>query len=273
MKSILIIGGGWLGKPLAHYLQTIGHKVAVSHTTEVGVSKTNTPQLNAIQLDLQSDLSHIIKTIESTEAKIVIGCFPPGFRSGSGDGYAINWDKLTQACKAASIEKVIMVSSTSVYPNIAKPMVEDDASLSKAIGSMDFDHKAVVMLQAEQHVIDSGISYGIVRCSGLVGPNRHPSRFISKMKQVSSTAPANMLHLTDAIGAISFVTALQHSTIVNATTPNTVNKAEFYQAALDSAQSEETLPPLVTDNDKQILAVHLQELGYKFHYCHTLELV
>ena len=136
-----------------------------------------------------------------------------------------------------------MVSSTGVYPEVAKTMTEDDASLSIASHNKDFTLKSKVMLQAEQHVIDSGIKYAIVRCSGLVGPDRHPSRFVGKMKQVSSSAPANMLHLTDAIGVVSFMSTLTSNAIVNATTPNTVSKAEFYQAALDSVQSKHSLPP------------------------------
>ena len=48
-----------------------------------------------------------------------------------------------------------MVSSTGVYPEVAKTMTEDDASLSIASHNKDFTLKSKVMLQAEQHVIDS----------------------------------------------------------------------------------------------------------------------
>ena len=273
MKNILIIGGGWLGKPLAHYLQTIGHRVAVSRTTEAGVSEINDLLLTGTLIDLKSDVNTITSSIKSAQPDLVIGCFPPGFRSGDGEKYTRYWDKLVKACQSAHVEKIIMVSSTGVYPEVAKTMTEDDASLSIASHNKDFTLKSKVMLQAEQHVIDSGIKYAIVRCSGLVGPDRHPSRFVSKMKQVSSSAPANMLHLTDAIGVVSFMSTLTSNAIVNATTPNTVSKAEFYQAALDSVQSKHSLPPVAQQDDKRISSTHVEELGYKFHYQHTLELV
>ncbi|WP_341661628.1 NAD-dependent epimerase/dehydratase family protein [Vibrio sp.] len=273
MKDILIIGGGWLGKPLAHYLQTIGHSVTVSRTTEVGVTEINSLQLTGVLLDLKNDVNTITDSIKKVQPHLVIGCFPPGFRSGESKKYTQCWDKLVKACQSAHVEKVIMVSSTGVYPDLAKPMDEDDASLSIASHSSDFAPKSKVMLQAEQHVIDSGIKYAIIRCSGLVGPERHPSRFVGKMRQVSSSAPANMLHLTDAIGVISFMVPLSSNAVVNATTPNTVSKAEFYQAALDSVQSKDRLPPIVHQDDKRITSAHIEELGYKFHYKHTLELV
>ena len=76
MKDILIIGGGWLGKPLAHYLQTIGHRVAVSRTTEAGVSEINDLLLTGTLIDLKSDVNTITTSIKSVQPDLVIGCFP-----------------------------------------------------------------------------------------------------------------------------------------------------------------------------------------------------
>nr|WP_217272923.1 MULTISPECIES: NAD-dependent epimerase/dehydratase family protein [Vibrio] len=273
VKNILIIGGGWLGKPLAHYLETIGHKVYVSRTTDDGVKELEAQHLTGLKIDLQTNPDIVAQAISNTKADIVIGCFPPGFRKGMGQQYAQHWNMLCQACLVAQVKKVIMVSSTTVYPNLADALDEDAASLNKAYSSNLFSEKAATMLQAEQYVIDSGLDYGVVRCSGLVGPDRHPSRFVDKLKQVSELAPANMLHLTDAIGATSFVALNCKNVVINATTPNTVSKAEFYQAALNSVGSDVRLPPVVQQADKRILADRLQKLGYRFHYQHTLELV
>ncbi|MFA0071709.1 SDR family NAD(P)-dependent oxidoreductase, partial [Vibrio breoganii] len=134
-----------------------------------------------------------------------------------------------------------------------------------------FSDNARVMLQAEQYIIDSGIDYTILRFSGLIGPSRHPSRFASKLKQVSTQAPANMLHLDDAIGAIEFAISQLHNEIVNVTTPNTVSKAEFYAAALKSANSSEPLPLVVDTPDKLISSKKILDLGYSFKFESTLD--
>lgn len=273
MKTVTVIGGGWLGRPLAHYLETIGHKVYVSKTTDQGVSDLNEEQLNAFRFNLDDDSSTLTTAIEQQSPDTVIGCFPPGFRSGGGQRYAELWQKLLNVCHSAKIRKVVMVSSTSVYPDIASDMREEDASLALAEQHEAFSDKAKVMLQAEQYVKDSGLKYAIIRCSGLTGPDRHASRFAPRLKQVSDQAPANMLHLTDAIGAISFVAHLETSVVVNATTPNTVSKAEFYQAALTSVNSPAALPNVVHTPDKRILADSLVSLGYRFHHQHTLEII
>lgn len=273
MKTITIVGGGWLGRPLAHFLETIGHKVFVSKTSAKGVDELGKEHLRAFQLNLDDDVALVKESLLERHSDIVIGCFPPGFRKGQGAEYAVQWKKLVDACQHAKATRIVMVSSTTVYPNQAKEMAEEDAALELASDNDAFSANAKIMLQAEQYVKESGIPYGIVRCSGLVGPDRHPSRFASKLKQVSDLAPANMLHLTDAIGAVSFVATLEKSVIVNATTPNTVSKAEFYQAALNSVGSDENLPPMVHIADKRILADSLIDLGYRFHHQHTLELV
>jgi len=113
-------------------------------------------------------------------------------------------------------------------------MYEQDASLELATNNDEFSANAKKMLQAEQTVIDSGLDYVIVRCSGLIGPDRHPARFASRLKQVSRLA-------------------------------------EFYQAALKAANLDEELPPIVDVADKRIVSDKLIKAGYKFHYSHTLE--
>lgn len=273
MKTITVIGGGWLGRPLSHYLDSVGHQTYVSKTSDQGVESLNQEGLNAFKCDLNDAIDDLVATLRLQTPDVVVGCFPPGFRSGGGAQYAEQWKKLVTACQLVHVDKILMVSSTTVYPNVAKPMVEEQAALSLAENNPHFSDKARVMLQAEQYVKDSGLNFAIVRCSGLVGPDRHPSRFAAKLKQVSDLAPANMLHLTDAIGAVSFVVNLEQSCVVNATTPNTVSKAEFYQAALTSAASSESMPPIVHIADKKILADTLISLGYRFHHQHTLELV
>lgn len=245
----------------------------VSKTAPEGVAALQAEHLTAFELNLDSSVETICSSLTKTRPEIVIGCFPPGFRKGKGAEYATQWQKLVEACQKSDVQRIVMVSSTTVYPNVAGDMIEEEATLELAKASDVFSDNAKVMLQAEQYVKESDIRYGIVRCSGLIGPDRHPARFAAKLRQVSDLAPANMLHLTDAIGAVSFVAALDKSVTVNATTPNTVSKAEFYQAALTSIGSDDALPLLVHISDKRIVPDALIDLGYKFHHQHTLELL
>jgi len=58
---------------------------------------------------------------------------------------------------------------------------------------------------------------------------------------------------------------------VNATTPNTVSKAEFYQVAITRSDLDIALPPVTETADKRILADKLIALGYQFQFNSTLD--
>jgi nucleoside-diphosphate-sugar epimerase len=271
MSNITIIGAGWLGLPLSKKLIELNHQVMATCRSQ---SRSNTLAIHHIahsQFDLANPEKPLKELLTQFSCDTVIGCFPPGFRQGNGLDYALQWQYIVQQCQAAGVTKLMMISSTAVYPDQPELMYEEDANLSLATKDERFSEKAKILLAAEQHVIESGIHYSILRCSGLIGPDRHPARFVNKLKQVSRLAPANILHLTDAIGAIIFALDNLTDTVVNVTTPTTVSKAEFYQVALDSIHSSEHLPPIVEQPDKCIISDKLVHLGYEFHFKHTLE--
>ena len=273
MANTLIVGAGWLGTPLAQTLIDQGHQVTVTRRSQTRLDEFPLTSVQPALLDLNEPHSQqqLIKLIEQHRIERIVGAFPPGFRKGNGQEYAQQWQRLVSAAKQSSVNKLLMVSSTTVYPNLAVDMKEEDATLALAQTSEHFSDNARIMLQAEQYVIDSGIDYAIVRCSGLIGSDRHPSRFAMRLKQVSRKAPANMVHQNDAVGATAFALNQIDNQVVNATTPNTVSKAEFYQAAITQSDLDIALPPVTETADKRILADKLVALGYQFQFNSTLD--
>jgi nucleoside-diphosphate-sugar epimerase len=273
MSTIAIIGPGWVGAPLARSLSQSGHKVIVSRRSADSLAL---PELSAIS-GFVCDLANSNCTNTLTDSfrhhgvECAVGAFPPGFRQGLGDEYIGYWTKLAQAAQQAGVKKLVMLSSTTVYPVRAGLVCEEDASLDQALKSNEFSDKARAMLRAEQVVIDSGLDYVIIRFSGLYGPERHPARFVRMLKQVSNQAPANMLHREDAVGVTRFACEVLSNTIVNATSPKTVDKAAFYQRAVECYHEPLQLPPVVELADKRISADKLCRLGYQFTYNSTLD--
>ncbi|MFV8458827.1 NAD(P)H-binding protein [Vibrio owensii] len=273
MANTLIVGAGWLGTPLAQTLIDQGHQVTVTRRSQTRLDEFPLTSVQPALLDLNEPHSQqqLIELIEQHQIERIVGAFPPGFRKGNGQEYAQQWQRLVSAAKQSSVNKLLMVSSTTVYPNLAVDMKEEDATLALAQTSEHFSDNARIMLQAEQYVIDSGIDYAIVRCSGLIGSDRHPSRFAMRLKQVSRKAPANMVHQNDAVAATAFALNQIDNEVVNATTPNTVSKAEFYQAAIRQSDLDIALPPVTETADKRILADKLVALGYQFQFNSTLD--
>lgn len=273
MANTLIVGAGWLGTPLAQTLIDQGHQVTVTRRSQTRLDEFPLTSVQPALLDLNEPHSQqqLVELIERHRIERIVGAFPPGFRKGNGQEYAQQWQRLVSAAKQSSVNKLLMVSSTTVYPNLAVDMKEEDATLALAQTSEHFSDNARIMLQAEQYVIDSGIDYAIVRCSGLIGSDRHPSRFAMRLKQVSRKAPANMVHQNDAVAATAFALNQIDNEVVNATTPNTVSKAEFYQAAITQSDLDIALPPVTETADKRILADKLVALGYQFQFNSTLD--
>ncbi|ELA9323163.1 NAD(P)H-binding protein [Vibrio parahaemolyticus] len=273
MANTLIVGAGWLGTPLAQALLVEGHDVVITRRSQARLDERPSTIANAALLDLNDEnaAQKLDEIIQSNHIERIVGSFPPGFRRGSGREYTQQWSTLVKAAKQHTIEKLVMISSTTVYPNLPTEMKEESASLALAQTHPNFSDNAKIMLEAEQSVIDSGINYAILRCSGLIGPDRHPARFAMRLKQVSRKAPANMLHQSDAVAVAQF--ALDHlsNQIINVTTPHTVSKAEFYQAAITKSGAEISLPPVTEDADKRILADKLVSLGYRFRFNSTLD--
>jgi nucleoside-diphosphate-sugar epimerase len=271
-KTVTIIGAGWLGLPLAYDLKEQGHPVFASRTSENGALELTTQGLNGFCYQSgDTTAPELAKILIEQQAKIVIGCFPPGFRQNKSNQYVRHWSALAEQSKQAGIEKLIMISSTGVYPDIPETMTEEKASFRLAQEANTFGDKSRILLAAEQAVMDSGLDYVILRCSGLFGPQRHPSRFVRNLKQVSRRAPANMVHQTDVIRAITFAIEHLSCSVVNVTTPETVSKARFYQAALKFAGVDTPMPQLTETSDKLISSEKLCQAGFKYRFETTLE--
>ncbi|USD66275.1 NAD-dependent epimerase/dehydratase family protein [Vibrio sp. SCSIO 43136] len=273
---IAIIGAGWLGLPLAQDLANGGHTVFASKQTEEGAISITTPHLFGFACPLPetydaSFASQLAMQLKEWNIEAVVGAFPPGFRRNQGSNYQFQWQTLVKACVEAKISKLVMVSATSVYPSGEGVMREEQASLTLAQTETEFSDKAKILLQAEQHVIDSGIKFAIIRASGLYGSDRHPSRFVAKLSSISEKAPANMLHKLDAIGVCHWALENIDNRVVNATSPSTTNKAEFYRQALISRNIDQALPEVNQTPDKTISSDLLLSLGYEFKIEHTVD--
>ncbi|MGF1696147.1 NAD(P)H-binding protein [Vibrio lamellibrachiae] len=284
MTTISIIGAGWLGTPLATTLLSKHYRVYASNTSHEKAQALNQFGIHGFCCDLTKphNLAH---DLVKQQTDVVIGCFPPGFRRGLTQEYQVMWKQITEAATRAKVKKIIMISSSAVYPTVSQQqessdsgtsnLIMDESKASWALASqrdegnnyLSFSDNAKVMLNAEQHVIDSGTEFVIIRLSGLIGPNRHPARFVSKLKQVSSSAPANMLHLDDAVGSITFATQNLKNQVINVTTPDTLSKDKFYQLALHCASLPSSqLPQVIDIPDKKIDTSKLLSLGYQYKH-------
>ncbi|MGK7393676.1 MAG: NAD-dependent epimerase/dehydratase family protein [Candidatus Cyclobacteriaceae bacterium M3_2C_046] len=202
--SISVLGCGWLGFPLAQALVEQGYQVKGSTTTfeKIGLLKKVSVEPFLIKLDPEPDQSSFQDFFQSS---LLIINIPPQTRQKSPSFHPQQVRHILSYCKTSPVQEIIFISSTSVYPEQNQTAREEDQ-----LDPQNGRQRAI--LEAEKLIINSGISYNILRCGGLMGYDRNPKRFLSYLKaggKVSGTkmrsnpdTPVNYIHRDDVISII-----------------------------------------------------------------------
>ncbi|KMT66295.1 NAD(P)H-binding protein [Catenovulum maritimum] len=259
MRKVSLLGAGWLGLALATQLKREFYTVSVSKTSQLGVNNCKNMGLSTYLLDLDA-LNDDERVNDFFHCDILIVTIPPQFRQQKGHLYLTRWQKIIKIANLLGVKKLVMTSSTAVYPEHISVAYEGDASRH--------NDKAEILLDAEEHLRkEFKGDWLICRLGGLFNEERHPSRFIAKMKSVSKSAPANMLHQTDAVEAIqhliSFESKDSWNQIYNIVSPQRITKLDFYQAAANTKNMvfNNTISDLT---GKQVKSDKLIAAGYSF---------
>ncbi len=197
-KHISILGLGWLGLPLALKLQKSGYSINGS-TAALDQLKSLSEQAFPTGR-IKVDPDKIIGDWESFvyETSTLIINFPPERVDTIEAIYPLQIEQIIKHTPASI--KVIFVSSTSVYQNSNGLVNEaEDCVPEKASGR--------ALLKAEQLLQQHfGSNLTILRLAGLIGPQRHPGRFLTNKKQLKNPqVPVNLIHQKDAIGLIEAI--------------------------------------------------------------------
>ena len=270
-----IIGCGWLGKALAASLLDKNISVLGTSGKLENVEQLNQQSINAQQLMLPADELQLIRHDVFTKQNLVIA-ITPQFKKGRTD-YA---DKIIQLVNAAQqrglVQRIILLSSTAVY-NDLEGSVDEESSLNLTT------EKVQILNNAEQAVLNfsgQGVKQGakqrakqgtVIRLSGLVGPERHPGKFLLANKTLSnSSAPVNLIHQQDAVGIIeSLLLAESSQGIFNGVSDTHVSKQHYYQVAAKALKLDP--PSFVQKNINETTKVVSGEkakkaLNYTFVY-------
>lgn len=209
MKTVSILGCGWLGKPLAIDLLEKGYSVKGSTTTPSKLDELSAVGISSFLIDIES-LKSSSEFFSSDVLVIAI-------TSKNVDAFR----KLIRVVEESTIRKVIFVSSTSVYPNLNRVITENDALVDSP-------------LVAIESVIQSGKSFNwnIVRFAGLLGYNRHPANWFQNKMIPQPNGFVNMIHRDDCIAILERLIAENHpNEIFNACSNHHPTRRSFYTYA------------------------------------------
>lgn len=225
MKKIAIVGLGWLGMPLALSLQARGYAVLGSKTTPDGVEAATLCGIESYLLRLEPQLvcdsEHQTRLFDVDGLVVTL----PARRSGDGDDfYAQAVQQVVDTALAQGVPRIIFTSSTSVYGD-----AEDRVTETTPLRPVTHSGRVLTMLESWLHALP-GTEVDIVRLAGLVGPGRHPGRFMAgKTGLANGQSGVNLVHLDDVIEAIILLLETPHGGhIYNICAPQHPARAEFY---------------------------------------------
>ncbi|AUX17624.1 SDR family NAD(P)-dependent oxidoreductase [Flavobacterium columnare] len=277
MQKISLLGCGWLGLPLAESLIKKGFLVKGSTTTLEKIpllqEKGILPYLVSIT-DTHIEAKDIADFLDSD---ILIINFPPKRRAEIITYHTKQFEKLIPEILKSKIQKILLISSTSVYPNTNKRIIVTE----KETGTPEKE-SGKALLAVEKMLLDQiKFKTTIIRFSGLIGYDRMPGRFLAGKKEVENgEAPINVIHQDDCINIIE--TIINHhdhkeiwNDVFNASADLHPKRKEYYELAAEKIGLEK---PTFAITQKIVYKIINSDklktkLGYQFKYPNPLDLL
>ena len=245
MKRVSVLGCGWLGKPLSISLLDEGYSVKGSTTTE--------EKLELLEMNNITPYIVNISEFEEFDSFLSSDILIISITSKDVDGF----QNLISQIESSDVQKVIFISSTSVYGRLNKVMTEEDVVLKTPLTEIED-------LFRQNNFFETTI----IRFAGLFGDERHPSNWFKNGRKIPQPKGfVNMIHKEDCIEIIhTIIDQNCWGQTFNACSNHHPTRREFYTIAKLSNDFE---IPEFEDNDvyewKIISSKKLQDvLDYTF---------
>lgn len=183
MKTVSILGCGWLGEPLAEYLIKKGYSVKGSTTSVDKISTLTAKGIDTYLVQINNLGNEFLSFLNS---EILIVNIP----SKDIDGFK----SMIAFLRKSPIKKVIFISSTSVYNDTNAIIFEHTLD--------SFSDSPLLEIEQLFKSVENWDTT-IVRFGGLFGYSRKPGNFFGSGSVVSQPdAYVNMIHRDDCIEII-----------------------------------------------------------------------
>lgn len=274
--GVSIIGCGWLGQALASQLIEENIPVAGSYQSSATKAKLNALGIDALKLVLPLSVDTACNELSYAQLfqqNTLVIAIPPQLKKGQTD-YPRKVAELVDLAEQGNVEKIIFLNSTAIYNGLAGEVDEQSELDLKA-------SKVQPLLAAEQAVRGFSKQSIILRLAGLVGPKRHPGKFLQlKREFASAKSPVNLVHQSDVVNIIKYFIAAakpkSKSQVFNVVSNTNCTREHYYQTAAYALQ----LPrPEFKDEKELVLGKKVQgkklieTISYHFQYDDLLQWV
>lgn len=237
MKTIGVLGCGWLGLPLAKHLIAQNFIVKGSTTHQNKIDSLSKLGIESFLIDVFSLEERAFMNFLSSLDMLII-TIPPN-RLETEPTYQKLFNKIIPFIKTAKIRRVIMMSSVSVYePN--KEIISEKTTL------LSEEKIARQIIAAENSLLnESSFSTCILRLGGLFGNDRRPIKYIVQKGSLENPdLPINMIELRDIIQFTSAIVQnnFEDNCVYNIVSPNYTSRLDYYTKQANELNIQ--LPPL-----------------------------
>ncbi len=263
MRTVSILGCGWLGEPLALHLKDAGFSVRGSVRNPEKLPALSEKGIEPYLIDIAPEVRGE-GADEFFSSDVLFINFPPERRDDIETYHEKQVRNLIGAIPNLRGKMVIFASSTSVYPNTNGVVREEDSlHPEKPSGK--------ALLRVERLLMGQpGIDTTVIRFSGLIGYDRAPIKSIRRKKLVlNPDCPLNLIHRDDCIGIVrSIIDINVRNTVLNATCDEHPTRREYYSR--EARKYGIPLPLFETENPPQYKIVSNEKLkrtlGYRLIY-------
>ena len=269
--SVSIVGCGWLGQALAKRLLVEKIQLLASYQSQSTREKLDSLQIPSTPLTLPVALHDNDLQTSTTVDKalfqhdVLVIAIPPQLKKAKLD-YPLKIQQLVKLAELGQTKKIILLNSTAIYNGLIGKIGES-ARLNRHA------EKVEILLAAEQAVQVFSKQVCILRLAGLVGPNRHPGKFLQSNRLFeNANAQVNLVHQTDVVNIIKKLiedTKGELRTIYNVVSGTNTNREHYYQVAAKAMGLAAPRFEQAQDSDvgKQIVGDKLRnELDYQYVY-------
>jgi nucleoside-diphosphate-sugar epimerase len=188
VKTVLIIGSGFIGAPLALQLMELGYNVSITTTQTTKQTHLNNLGLNALVFN--SDDVPSYQQFKGLSFDYVLYTLPPSACKITNYTVVLS----TLLCNLGRVGTVVFTSSISVYLNNNTIHTEQSCALQS---------NSNVIITTEEYIKNNCAQYYIFRLAGLIGSTRHPSNFFKQGVLDNSKALVNLVTGNDVVLLIS----------------------------------------------------------------------
>lgn len=232
LKSVLIVGCGYVGLPLARRFSTNGWQVVGLTGSEESAERLSSESFPIIGLDVTTNLDRL----QPRAFEIVVHCASSG-RRGTQVYEAIFLRATRSLLSTLAVNHFVFVSSTSVYGQIDGSWVDENslAEPSRETG--------LVLRAAEEIVLEQKGT--VARLAGIYGPDR----CVPLRKLLDQTAVIegegerfmNLIHRDDAVSALFSLAEKSLRGVYNVTDGEPVSQLNWFRYVCN--QLDRPLPP------------------------------